>query len=617
MSGIAEQLKPRIQEQLDRVLASTTFAGSERHRAFLRFVVQQALRGDTDKLNEFVLGFEVFNKSESFDPRIDSIVRVEARRLRERLRKYYDEEGRTDPLVITLRPRSFVPEFREARSGVAAAPGGRPHWKWMAVGAAAVLALVASVAAWVAWRSRKPARPQTAALLVLPFQTVAPAKGQEMIGDAIVDGIITGLAGSPGLRVISRGSGVQFQESGQTTQQIATSLKLDYIVEGTVQPSKDRVRVSAKMTDVHTQSYVWAATREAAMDSLADLEREFTAAISSRIRIPLGSGGAVQAGRRRPANFEAYGTFLKGQYYWYLMEPGSNEKSVQLFEEATRVDPNYAPGWAWLAQAYQLMIMRDGGRDAALIAKGRQAAQKSLTLDDQLGEAHAAVASYADARLGLGDGRTRVSGGAAAESGLGPGPHDVLADVPGAQRPGSAGGGRDAAGSRTGPADTHHTGDAGRGLLLRPGSTSDRSGRLKICASRGNGQYPKIDDTISRSQWQEKGSGRWRKLSKRGSAIDERSPEYSVLGYLLAINGQAGKAREIRQRLLKDPRVPPLATAMVSVGLGDKEDVFRQLQAAVNARGPFICQAVVDPIFDPVRSDPRFADIVRAIGLKQ
>ncbi|HVX66633.1 MAG TPA: hypothetical protein VHA11_08530, partial [Bryobacteraceae bacterium] len=116
MPEIAEDQRRRIQEQLDRILSSTTFSGSERHRRFLRFVVEQALKGDTDKLNEFVLGFEVFNKSDSFDPRIDSIVRVEARRLRERLRKYYEEEGRNDPLVITLRPRSFAPQF-EDRSG--------------------------------------------------------------------------------------------------------------------------------------------------------------------------------------------------------------------------------------------------------------------------------------------------------------------------------------------------------------------------------------------------------------------------------------------------------------------------------------------------------------------
>jgi adenylate cyclase len=224
MSGFAEDQKRRIQEQLDRILSSATFSGSDRHRRFLRFVVDQALKGDADKLNEFVLGFEVFNKSDSFDPRIDSIVRVEARRLRERLKKYYQDEGRRDPIIVTLRPRSFVPGFQEAVDREAPLRVRLAQWipshKTVVVAVVALLcgAIATAVFLPMRWKGPPPP-PQTVSIIVLPFQNLSPGTDQEFLGDAVTDSIITGLAGIPGLRLISRGSGIEFKESGEDLRQ--------------------------------------------------------------------------------------------------------------------------------------------------------------------------------------------------------------------------------------------------------------------------------------------------------------------------------------------------------------------------------------------------------------
>jgi serine/threonine-protein kinase len=163
MIGNPEDKGQRIQVQLDRILSSKVFSGSERHRKFLRFLVEQALKGSADRLNEFVLGFEVFNKGDSFDPRIDSIVRVEARRLRERLKKYYQEEGRNDSLVITLRPRSFEPEFSEpSQAGKPSKGAGRvwfhSHRRIAVTAAVFVCGIVAAVFALPPWW-RRPSPP--------------------------------------------------------------------------------------------------------------------------------------------------------------------------------------------------------------------------------------------------------------------------------------------------------------------------------------------------------------------------------------------------------------------------------------------------------------------------
>ena len=110
-------------EQLDRILASKTFAPSGRMRRFLRFAVEQALEGKGEELKEFRIGLEVFDKDSSFDPRIDPIVRVEARRLRAKLKRYYENEGRDDPIRIEFPTGTYVPVFRER----SAAPGAGEH----------------------------------------------------------------------------------------------------------------------------------------------------------------------------------------------------------------------------------------------------------------------------------------------------------------------------------------------------------------------------------------------------------------------------------------------------------------------------------------------------------
>lgn len=622
MGGIAEDRRLRIQQQLERIVSSAAFSGSERHRRFLRFVVEQALKGDTDKLNEFVLGFEVFHKNESFDPRIDSIVRVEARRLRERLKKYYQEEGRNDPIFIALRPRSFVPEFQEPSPAKAPAGAGLRAWlpshKTAAIALAAMLLGGAGAAVVLSLRHPRPAPPPAASILVLPFQTLSPASGQELLGDAIADAIITGLAGSPGLRVISRGSGIQFKESGRSPGQAAGGLNVDYVVEGTVRQDGARVWVSAKMTDVRSQSYVWAETREARLEALEDLERELTGAISSRIRIPLPPDSGQRVMRRRAANWQAYAAFLKGQYYWYQQEKGSAEKSIELFEAATRGDPNYAPAWAWLSLGYQLRIMRDDGRDGALIAKGRQAAQKALALDEQLAEAHAAIGSYAalDWDWPGAERRFRRAIELNPDWAQGHLMYSLLYLVPTGQM-------RPAVGEMLRAHELDPLTRTTRSILADV-LYFNRDYARAIAESedmRKPASEPLPGDRIYFLSLSLSGQGAraLAEMRQATSAADDDSPATALLGYLLARHGDRRQAVALQERLLKKAAtgyVSPLGIALVSVGLGDHDEAFRQLRRAVEQHVPAVAPALADPVFDPLRADARYEDLLRGIGVK-
>ena len=336
------------------MLASALFSGSERHKRFLRFVVEQPLKGQSDKLNEFVLGLEVFNKNDSFDPRVDSIVRVEARRLRQRLKKYYQDEGRLDLIIIQFKARSFVPEFadRAAKSTSLLSRWRRQLFRVAALAAAGTL-VVAAVARLLWWkRPPAPHRTGPASILVLPFENLSPAAGQEYLGESIDDALITGLTRVPGLRVISRGSVLQLRQAGNDPLKIAASLDVHYLVEGSVQVRDGRVRISAKMTDVRAGSYIWAHSYERNAARLADVQHELSEAIAEQIRVSLRPGLHDYFERRRAANPEAYAAFLKGQYHWYQQGEGSAEQSLALFQKAISLDPDYAPAWAWLSQSH-------------------------------------------------------------------------------------------------------------------------------------------------------------------------------------------------------------------------------------------------------------------------
>ncbi len=618
--AVSEEQRARIRAELERVLASNAFAGSERHRSFLGFVVEQALRGDTDKLNEFVLGFEVFGKSDNFDPRIDSIVRVEARRLRERLRKYYDEEGASDPLRISLRPRSFVPQFEEAATAsphrVARLLDWLPSHKSIFIAAAALVCGVVGTILLLPHHP-PPGTPggRDASLLVLPFVVQAAPADQQMLGDSIADALITGLTGVPGLRVMSRGSAIQFQAAGR---QPGNDLKVDYILEGHLQVKEKRVEITARLTETRTGSYVWAQTRDVSLDELPQLEAAMARQIAARINVPLGSEAGARVMRRPAANWQAHAAFLRGQYYWYQWDPGGVEKSVQLFEESLKLDPNYAPAWAWLAQSLQLAVMREDGMDQAVIQRGRAAARKALELDPQLAEAHAAMGAYQALEWNW------SGAGASFQRAIELNPNlaqtyllqATMYLVPTGQL-------KEAMGAGMRALDLDPVTRITRGMMARMFYYNHEYTRAmaELQDLRGNDSSPKPEDLFYFLSMGLSGDSNRaiNELRKRLPAGRRDVPEYGVIGYFLARNGDRAGAKQILNELLqqqKKSRLPFPATALVQTGLGDYDAVFQQFDAAVSRHDPMVGQILADPVFDPIRKDARYRNLLSRMEIQ-
>ena len=249
MNGIGED---RVRDHLEKVLSSPEFENSERLRRFLRFTVEALLGGEQDQVKEYLIGKEVFDRNADYDPRLDPIVRVEARRLRKKLDEYYAGPGASDAVRIHLPKGSYVPEILPV-SFAAAEPdpppsggGKRVRWSWIVAG----LAIVA-VAAVLIFLSRSRSVNPEGAIAVMPARWVWPGEDFPAIrhDEDVAERIGADLAGRQRKPVIAWPSLQRFRDRKVSTREIAKELNADRILIVAVRVEADGFRVTAYMID--------------------------------------------------------------------------------------------------------------------------------------------------------------------------------------------------------------------------------------------------------------------------------------------------------------------------------------------------------------------------------
>jgi TolB-like protein len=250
-----------VRAQLDRVLGSQTFGSAPSLSRFLAHVVEQTLNGKQDSLKEYSLGVDVFDRGDSFDPKTDTIVRSQARRLRLKLREYYEGPGCGDLVLIGLGKGRYVPEFSVVQPATADVAGrDRPRY---IVAALLVLTVPAGGGLRLA-RVADPTAPSPAeamsarwSLAVLPFQTLSSGD-DEYLGIGMADSLITrlGLLGSISVRPLA---GVRFYADGKKDPQTAgRELRVQSVLDGSLQRDGDRLRVRVRLYRVADGTLLWA-----------------------------------------------------------------------------------------------------------------------------------------------------------------------------------------------------------------------------------------------------------------------------------------------------------------------------------------------------------------------
>jgi TolB-like protein len=375
-----------VRREIAKILATADFVSNPRLSAFLRHVVEKTIEGRAEEIKEPTIAIEVFGRQPSFDPRIDSIVRTEARRLREKLGYYYLNAGREDRIVIEVPKGTYVPSIRAASvvEPVAAepVPARRSRNPWILIAAAVVFAVLAvAVTASKKWPGWGPGGAKRT-IAVLPFANRDPHNQTAYLSEGITEDLERDLSRIPGLEVHARPPA---DERGDMDySRLAAKLHVEYLIDGSVERTGKESTMRAVLVRGSNGSILWT-DHFVLPDSPLSAERAIEAGMATALGTP------VPALPSRAENPKAHDLYLQGRNLWAKRDRQDTEQAIVLFQQALAVDPNYALAWMGIADAYGLMTFHGFFPVHAGIERGEAAANRAVALDPLLAEAHAAL----------------------------------------------------------------------------------------------------------------------------------------------------------------------------------------------------------------------------------
>jgi TolB-like protein/DNA-binding winged helix-turn-helix (wHTH) protein/Tfp pilus assembly protein PilF len=272
----------------------------------------------------------------------------------------------------------------------------RSSMRRIAFAAVALVAIIAAVLALniAGLRDRlfPPSPPKIQSIAVLPLGNLSGDKEQEYFADGMTEALISDLGKIGALRVISRTSVMRFKETKRSIPEVARELNVDAVVEGSVLRSGDRVRITAQLIHPNPEKHLWSGSYERDLRDVLALQAELAAEIARQIKIAVTPEEHALLSARRAVNPEAHQAYLRGRYFWSKRNREGMQKAVEHFQQAIDLDPAYAPAYAGLADAYAV----SGGEFLGLTERERYlrtkaAVQKALELDDTLAEVHASL----------------------------------------------------------------------------------------------------------------------------------------------------------------------------------------------------------------------------------
>ena len=603
-----------IRRQLERVLSSAGFSRNQRLSQFLRFLVDRHLEGRDSELKESVIAVEVFGRKAGYDPKLDGIVRTEAVRLRARLEKYYQGEGRQDSLIIDLPKGGYRPVFRdratvaESTKTPAVPQDGRARTGriWWIAGALAALVLLATATAW--WWTRRSHESFTVA--VLPLENVGHDQASDYFADGLTDEIILNLSVIDGLTVPSRTSSFALKGRGLNAGEAGKQLGAEYLVEGSVLRAGDQLRVTVALVRARDDFRLWSDRFDRRLTDVFAIQDEISQGIVNTLRLRLSPGR-----RRYETNLEAYDLYLRGRQIMASFPTRGRPiapAAVEYFEKAIEKDPNYAIAYAGMADAFVAVERNLGSTGTVwgptLLPRAKAAAERAVELDPMLSEAHSAMASI----------RAREYAWQDADRGfrraIELNPNNALAHLE-----------RGAILVVQGRFDEGL--DEGRRALaldpLSPYVNTEVGGALLLA-----GRYAESVDQL-----------------RKASALDpSRNRPYNVLGRALYLQGKTAeslaiydetvkrggqgewlpcaevrggrreKAVVLLQEQLSTAR-PPRALARTYACLGDEEHTLENLEKSLAENEPGFAELLQAPELASMRANPRFATLRRKVNL--
>ena len=484
--------------------------------------------------------------------------------------------------------------------------------------AAAVALTVVGALALVWWLNRRGnVTPMFESLAVLPLQNLSGDSGQDYVSDGLTESLVSEIAKIGGIRVISRTSVMRYRNARKPLPQIAQELNAGAIIEGSVSRFGDRARVTVQLLDGPNDKHLWAETYERDLAEIPKLWSEVSIAVAREIRARTGRGPRAQLAAS-PVKREAFEAYLRGRYYWNKRTPENILRAVEWFRKAIDEEPAYARAYAGIADCYnQLGTVLIGGRQPTEIRpQAIAAARRALEIDQELAEAHAALAyarlydwewaaaedgfqralrlnpSYAPAHLWY-----------AHSLSMRKRHEEALREVRRAQQLDPL-------------SPIIHT---QVGWILQHAGRYDEAIQelRKVLAEDPDYVWAlwRIGSSYTSKSMFQEGIDALEKAAK----LSGRSP--SILGTLAETYGLAGR-KESARRLIseiearsREQYVPAIAFAHAYVGLHDSERVLEWLEKAYQQREQGVAWLALWRDHGPYRSDPRFHELIRRTGL--
>ncbi len=499
-------------------------------------------------------------------------------------------------------------------------PTGRGWIVSAALGAAALLATLVALNIG-GLRNRLLGRagpPRIESLAVLPLANLSRNPEQEYFADGMTEALITELSKISALKVISRISVMRYKKTDKSVPQIAAELDVDALLEGSVAREGDQVRISVQLIHGPSDKHLWAQTYQRELRGILALQSEVAQAIAEEIRASLTPEEHTRLARTRLVNPQAYEAYLKGRHFWDTRTRDGLQKALEYFDTAIRIDPSYALAYTGLADTYSVLGDNKFLAPHESYPKARAAARKALELDENLAEAHAAMALIL---------------------------HAYDWDWLGGER------------------------EINRAIQLNPGYASARHWRALFLSQMGRHTEalaeirkarsldplsPRINANIGgvvlyvARQYEQaiqelqkalelfpddpaanlflgaafSAVGRHDEATaqiRRSLTLQPAHPATSLaLARILARGGKRQEAKKIIEAVLKthDKYVPPLLLAAAYAALGEKGQAFAWLEKGYAERDSDMEWIRVAPAFDPIRSDPRFTALLRKMNLE-
>jgi len=279
-----------VRAELDRILATKGFSSAGRISRLLRYVVDKTLAGQTDQLKEYAVGVEVFDRDDQYDPRLDSIVRVEAGRLRSRLDEYYSGEGAASDIRIGLPRGGYTATFERRREGVIAAASPaeaptvqRPRSRVAIPLAAALVVAIGVMVWWLISRDRSPQVDLRPTAAVLPFAANMIGGDNQNYSALITEAVTTELARLGTISVASFTSAMQFENQRPSMSEVATALRSVYVVEASVDDEASEILIVARVVDSRTDRKIWVSDYRGQRDDVRGLAQRIAFDVSTEL----------------------------------------------------------------------------------------------------------------------------------------------------------------------------------------------------------------------------------------------------------------------------------------------------------------------------------------------